>query len=94
MLTDRYDPKIKSGTAGQLVTLLRWNFNGDVMSRLEAFEGEVATYTLNTSETISDNLKIGLVLKSLEGDSALWDHLLMNASRLTSWTLVRGGWSR
>ena len=87
LFTDRYDPKIKSRTAGRLVTLLRWNFNGYVMSLLEAFEREVATYTLNTSERISDNLKIGLVLNNLEGDSALRDHLLMNAARLTTWTL-------
>ena len=89
LLTDRYDPKIKSRTVGQLVTLLRWNFHGDVMSRLEAFEREVATYTLNNSETTSDNLKIGLALNNLEGDSVLRDHLLMNAARLTTWTLFR-----
>jgi len=89
LLADRYDPKLKSRTAGQLVTLLRWNFDGDVMSRLEAFEREVANYTLSTGEGISDNLKIGLVLNQLQQDGALRDHLLMNSGKLSTWKLFR-----
>ena len=38
LFTDGYDPKIKSRTADQLVTLSGWNFAGDVMSCFEVFE--------------------------------------------------------
>ena len=89
LLTDRYDPKLKSRTAGQLVTLLQWNFDGDTMSRLEAFEREVASYTLSSGESVSDTLKIGLVLNNLRQDSTLRDHLLMNSGKLGTWKLFR-----
>ena len=88
LLSDRYDPKIRSRTAGQLVHLLRWNFSGDVLTRLEAFEREVTLYTGNSGETVSDNLRIGLVLNNLE-DGGLRDHLLMNAERLQTWPVFR-----
>lgn len=89
MFTDKYDPKIKGHIVGQLVILFCWNFNGDVMSCSEGFETEIVNYILNISETISNNLKIGPMLNNVDGDSALRDHLLMNAARLTSWTLFR-----
>ena len=71
-----------------MIRLFRWNFAGDVLSRLEAFEREVALYTTNTGGTVSDKQCIGLVLNQLD-DSALKDHLLMNAASLKDWPLFR-----
>ena len=36
LLAERYDPHIRSRTAGQLLNLLQFDFSGDVLAKLEA----------------------------------------------------------
>ena len=38
LLVERYDPHIRSRTAGQLLSLLQLDFSGDMLAKLEAYE--------------------------------------------------------
>ena len=42
LLVERYDPHIKSITAGQLLSLLQFDFSGDMLAKLEAYERDLA----------------------------------------------------
>ena len=80
----RYEPKIRSRYANQLVNLMSWNFEGDVLAKIDQWEREVANYEAAAKEEIGDNIKIGLVLLRLP-ESAIKQHLVMNAERLQAW---------
>eukprot|EP00973_Karenia_brevis_P064076 8904139-Karenia_brevis.AAC.1 len=41
-ITNRWEPKLRTRQAGVLLGLLKWNFDGDILSRLEAFEREAS----------------------------------------------------
>ena len=44
LLVERYDPHIRSRTAGQLLSLLQFDFSGDMLAKLEAYERDLALY--------------------------------------------------
>ena len=44
LLVERYDPHIRSRTAGQLLSLLHFDFSGDMLAKLEAYERDLALY--------------------------------------------------
>ncbi len=73
MLGERSDPKIKSRHTGALLELMEWDFSGDTLTRLEAFERAVSLYQKQSAELISDNIKICMVLNRIT-DSALTEH--------------------
>ena len=54
LLVERYDPHIRSRTAGQRLCLLHFNFSGDMLAKLEAYEREPALYVQALGEKISD----------------------------------------
>ena len=83
-LCDRYDAKVRTRHASQLLTLLQWHFSGDILTRLEQFEREIVLYQQHSSEAVSDNMRIGMVLNRLE-DVPLREHLVMNSERLRVW---------
>ena len=79
-----YEPRVRSRFAGQLLEILGWNFAGDVIARMEAFEREIHLYETSSKEKMSPGIKIGVVLRQLE-EGQLKQHLLMNAERLIDW---------
>jgi len=83
-LVERYEGATATRLAGTLLQLMNWSFSGDVQSRIELFEREVLLYEKKSSEHISRNLRIGMVLNGLE-KGALKDHLLLNTSRYNTW---------
>ena len=44
LFVERYDPHIRSRTAGQLLSLLQFDFSGDMLAKLEAYERDLALY--------------------------------------------------
>ena len=44
LLVERHDPHFRSRTAGQLLCLLQFDFSGDVLAKLEAYERDLALY--------------------------------------------------
>ncbi len=80
----RFEPRIKSRFAGASLSLLNFDFSGDVIAKLEAFDREVLSYEQACGEAVSNSIKVGIVLQRL-GESALKQHLLLNAERLAKW---------
>ena len=87
-LVERYDPHIRSRTAGQLLSLLQFDFSGDMLAKLEAYERDLALYDQASGEKISDGLRVGIVLNRVT-DTELATHLLWNSERFQTWALFR-----
>ena len=83
-LCKRYEPKMRARWAGMLVNILSWNFDGDVLQRVEAFEREITMYESDSKEKVTDNIKIGILLMRLPQGS-LATHMLMNADKHENW---------
>ena len=84
----RYDPRLRSRAAGQLMEILKWDFAGELTARIEGFERAITTYQASTNEVVSDNLRVGIVLNRI-ADHELASHLILNAERLSTWGLFR-----
>ena len=85
LLVEGYDPHIRSRTAGQLLSLLQFDFSGDMLAKLEAYERDLALYEKASGEKISDGLRVGIVLNRVT-DTELATHLL-NSERFQTWAL-------
>ena len=88
LLLERYEPHIRSRTAGHLMSLLQFDFSGDVLAKLETYERDLALYEQALGETISDGLRVGIVLNRVT-HSELATHLLLNSERFQTWSLFR-----
>ena len=88
LLVERYDPHIRSRTAGQLLSLLQFDFSGDMLAKLESFERDLALYEQASGEKISDGLRVGIVLNRVT-DTELATQLLLNSERFETWTIFR-----
>ena len=84
-VVERYDPKLRSRSAGLLLELLRFDFAGDMLTRIEEFERSVVTFQNASAEQVSSGMKVGMVLNRLP-DSELATHLVLNAERLKEWS--------
>ena len=60
LAVEMHDPHIRSRTAGQLLSLLQFDFSGDVLAKLEAYERDLSLYEQGSGEKISDDLRVGL----------------------------------
>ena len=67
---------------------MSFDFSGDTIARLEAFERELMTYERASAEVVTDGIRIGVVLQRME-ESALKQHLLLNSERLVRWVDFR-----
>ncbi len=56
MLCDGFDFKLKSCHAGSLLELMKWDFSGDTLTCLEAFERAISLYQKQSEEVLSDNI--------------------------------------
>jgi hypothetical protein len=88
-LCSRYEPSNRTRLAGMLSSLMRFSFTGDVQGRMEQFERQIMQWEAKAGEKISDNIRIGMLLNSLEDNTALKDHLVMNSSKFTSWASIK-----
>ena len=79
-------------TAGRetslLLEVLAQTFKGDVRGSLDEFEVKIRRYERSCNEVLSDRVKIAVVQKGIE-DEDLRRHVLMHASRLSTYPLVR-----
>jgi hypothetical protein len=87
-LCRRFEPKVHTRFAGVLLGILNFDFSGDVLARIEAFERELALYERASGEVVSDGIRVGVVLQRLD-ESALRQHLLLNSERLAKWADFR-----
>ena len=61
-LTERYEPKMRTRFAGQLMSILSFSLQGDTIERMTAWEREIATYERDSGKILDDDIKIGTVL--------------------------------
>ena len=96
LLVKRFDPTLKSRFAGNLLEIMNWDFGGadGALDKLHLFEKALRLYETKTKETVSDNMRIGIVINQLaknrdHATKALVEHLVFNADRLSTWELVK-----
>ena len=75
-LCRRFEPRVKTRFAGILLGILNFDFTGDVITWLEAFERELSSYEQASGETLSDGIRVGVVLQRID-ESALMQHLFV-----------------
>ena len=65
-LTEKYEPKMRTRCAGQLMSILSFSLQGDPTDRITAWEREMATYErVSGNKVLDDELKIGTFLLRL-----------------------------
>ena len=88
-LCARYEPANRARLAGALAALMRYNFSGDIQTKLETFERSLIAWEKKAGEPISNNIRIGILLNCLEDGSSLKEHLVLNSSRFQTWAEVK-----
>ena len=84
-LHQQYHPRVASRYVGSLSAILATKFGSDIEAELESFDKVVRRYEMESGKTIDDEMLLGIVIHGLQ-DQATRDHLIMNASRLTTYT--------
>ena len=87
-LLRRYEPVSTVTTVSKLVDLLATTSSGDLVDSLTDLERRVTSWEHETKETLSDLIKIGVVIKGLER-GGFRDHLLINTAGTTKWIARR-----
>ena len=87
-LTEKFEPKMRTRFAGQLMSILSFFLQGDTTGRVTAWEREIATYERDSGKTLDDEIKIGTIMLRLS-ESQLKTHLLMRVDKLMEWTDFR-----
>ena len=64
-LTEKYEPKMRTRFAGQLMSILSFSLQGHTTERITAWESEIATYERDINKVLDDEIKIGTVLLRL-----------------------------
>eukprot|EP00971_Amphidinium_carterae_P087465 1730551-Amphidinium_carterae.1 len=65
-LVQRFEPEVTTRYAGALMTLLGFQFNGtDFVSQLETFERDMRQWERESGESVSDMIRMGIVLKGM-----------------------------
>ena len=82
-LTEKYEPKMRTRFAGQLMSTLSFSFQCGTAERITAWVREIATCELDSGETLDDEIKVGTVLLRLP-ESQLKTHLLLRVDKLKS----------
>ena len=87
-LVAEYEPATACKETSLLLEVLAQAFKGDVRGTLDEFEVKTRRYERTSGEILSDRVKIAVVQKGIE-DEDLRRHMLMHASRLSTYLLVR-----
>ena len=88
LLVERYDPTHQVENSRATLEPLQFDFSGDMLAKLEAYERDLALNEQASEEKISDGLRVGIVL-NLVTDTELATHLLLNSERFQTWALFR-----
>ena len=87
-LTEKYELKMRTRFAGQLMSILSYSFQGDATERITAQEREMATYERDSGKILDDETKVGAVLLRLP-ESQRKTQLLLRVHKLKKWTDFR-----
>ena len=60
-VTEKYEPKMRTRFAGQLISILSFSFQGDTTERITAWEREIATERKTVARSLDDEIKVGAV---------------------------------
>ena len=67
MLLHNYEPHSRQTTVMRLIELLSFDFaSGRLLDKLEDFDMKVSEYEKESKEALSDNMRIGVVIKGME----------------------------
>ena len=86
-LTAEYEPRVKSKTAGSLLSLLKYPVEPTTGS-FEAFDKMCSVHERITGSPLSDELKMGIVLANIS-DVDIRNHLVMHSTRVDTYGKVR-----
>ena len=64
-LTEKFEPKMRTRFAGQLMSILSYSFHGDTTERFTAWEREITTYERDSGKVLDDEIKVGAMLLRL-----------------------------
>ena len=81
-----YNPRLKTRYVGLLLEILRYKFEGDLVTCIEDFERKVREY-------IDDETIIGVVILGVT-DTSVKEHLVRHSGRLDKWSKMRKKSSR
>ena len=84
----KHDEVSKEHFIHKLYGLLHFDLNGDVDERLDLFDKKVAAYEKASKETLTDNMKIGIVISQLP-DSPLRAHIKLHIKTYASYVGLR-----
>ena len=88
-LEKMFHPRVASRFVGTLSLILNTRFSGeDLEAELEAFEKTIRRYEQESSKSIDDEMLMGIIINGTQ-DNSIRDHVIRNASRLTSYQSVR-----
>ena len=88
-LEEMFHPRVASRFVGTLSLILNTRFSGeDLEAELEAFEKTIRRYEQESSKSIDDEMLMGIIINGIQ-DNSIRDHVIRNASRLTSYQSVR-----
>ena len=73
---------------GLLLEILRYKFEADLVSCVEAFERKVREYEKQSGKDVDDDTVIGIVILRTT-DAAVKEHLVRHTSRLDAWSKMR-----
>ena len=88
LLASRWSPMLRSRSAGILLELTRFDFAGDLLSKMEECERAVPTFHKMHGETVSSAIQLGMVLNRLR-DSEFATRLVVNAECLKEWHNIK-----
>ena len=80
-IVERFHPKLRSRNAGILLELMRFDFSGDMLSRIEEFERAIVICQNVRGKVVCSAIKVGMVFNRLL-DNELTTHLALKAERL------------
>ena len=88
MLVLHHEPFSLTRSAGLLLELLNFSFEGETVSRISQFDRDIDRYQKASDETVPENIRIGVALRMLP-DGPLKQHLVLNSARLNTWVTLK-----
>ena len=88
LLVEKFEPKLRTRYAGQLMQILSYNLQGDLLERLAAWERDIAVYERDAQKKLDDDFKIGTFMLRLP-ESTLKTHLLVKVDSIEKWVDFR-----
>ena len=88
LLVERYEPRLRTRFAAQLMAILSFNFSGDLVERMGAWEREIGLYEAAAEKVLDDEMRIGTFLLRIP-ESPMKTHLLLRVDTLTRWADFR-----